>query len=528
MKRLIAIFAGFFLFMTAFAQENSITTYDMLVSSSSGVSSDQNSKKNNTDIQVTGVWDKDILSSIQLAMSTPDYKVTAGDVYELAFYASDKLVTNIIFVDSSYKIRVSNLAVIDVSAMTFPELKKQVESIVSKNYPFSGVQFALKTPASFLVVLKGEISYTSEQPAWALTRLSSVLSRLTPYSSIRDIVIQDQSGKTTSYDLFKSQRDGNLSQDPYLRPGDRITINRIDRQVKISGAVERPGTYQLIKGEQFSDLIIKYANGYTALADKTRIEMTRHVGAKNVAGDKVYLSAIDNIDLQNYDEVVVPQISELLPVMFLEGAVAPIKDFTSNNDASSGTLSTDGSPNASTVPENSAKIAVRFNVGENYSSLVRTNRGVFTSVSDTASAYIKRGADRIPVNVNLMLYDASYRSEYFVQENDILVIPFRQYFVSVSGAVVKPGHYPYIPDRDWRYYVDLAGGFVVTQNFADIVKITDLEGKTHHKSEPILPEYRINASSNSFLFYFNQYAPIVTTILSIVSTSLTLYAVIGR
>jgi protein involved in polysaccharide export with SLBB domain len=59
-----------------------------------------------------------------------------------------------------------------------------------------------------------------------------------------------------------------------------------------------------------------------------------------------------------------------------------------------------------------------------------------------------------------MLYDSSYRSEYYVEANDVLVIPFRQYFVTVA----KPGRYPYMPDRDWEYYIALAGGFDPVRN----------------------------------------------------------------
>ena len=44
-----------------------------------------------------------------------------------------------------------------------------------------------------------------------------------------------------------------MSQNPYLRPGDVITINKFDRKVSISGAVKRGGSYELKDGE-----ILKY------------------------------------------------------------------------------------------------------------------------------------------------------------------------------------------------------------------------------------------------------------------------------
>ena len=92
-------------------------------------------------------------ANVQVAMSNPDYLVTAGDIYTLGYAAGSSAVKYTILVDSSYKIRVSNLSVIDASGKTYLELKKQVEDIVSKNYPMSGVQFVLTTPSSFKVTV---------------------------------------------------------------------------------------------------------------------------------------------------------------------------------------------------------------------------------------------------------------------------------------------------------------------------------------------------------------------------------------
>ena len=93
----------------------------------------------------------DLLVSPQLAMSTSDYMVTAGDIYTLAYAVGTNPVTYTIPVDSSYKIRVSNMAVIDAKGKSFLQIKKQVEDIVTRNFPMSGVQFVLTPPAIFRV-----------------------------------------------------------------------------------------------------------------------------------------------------------------------------------------------------------------------------------------------------------------------------------------------------------------------------------------------------------------------------------------
>jgi protein involved in polysaccharide export with SLBB domain len=470
------------------------------------------SARNNTSGS-SGPVEQDISQvNAQLALSSADYQVTAGDIYSLYYMAGTIRVEYTIPVDSTYRIRVSNLGIINAAGKTFNQLKSQVETIVTNNYPMSGVQFVLIQPAVFSVFLRGEVTNSVELKAWALSRLSGLIEgHITPYASLRDVSIQSSGGQVRAYDVFAAQRDGDLSQDPYLRPGDVVIVNRLERAVTVLGAVERPGTYQLKENENLREVIERYGNGFTPIADRTRLELVRMVNSSETSGNKIFLGEQDvlaNYALENYDRITVPEITKLQPVMFVEGAVGPLGE--------TDTLS--ASPTAST------RLVVQFNRGENYASLVRRNSGWFSAVSDTMNAYIIRGGEHIPLNLNPMLYDAEYHSEIFIEENDTLIVPFRQYFVTVAGAVSVPGRYPYIPDREWDYYIALAGGFVPGRNTLNAVKITDISGKKLKKSDVITPETVITASTNDFLFYFNQYAPVVTTALTVITTFLSLQA----
>ena len=53
------------------------------------------------------------IPNAQMAMSSPDYLVTAGDVYTLAFAMGTTPVSYTMTVDSSYKIRVANLGIVN-------------------------------------------------------------------------------------------------------------------------------------------------------------------------------------------------------------------------------------------------------------------------------------------------------------------------------------------------------------------------------------------------------------------------------
>lgn len=449
-----------------------------------------------------------VVPTPQMAMSTPDYPVTAGDIYLLAYAAGSTPVTYKISVDTTYRIRISNLAVINAKGLTFVELKKQVEDIVSKNYPLSGVQFILEVPSVFTVTLKGEVKDTTTIKAWGLTRLSSVIfPYFTDYSSDRNVTITSMDGTVNQYDVFKAIRFGDLKEDPYLRPGDTVTVQRSERKVLIDGGVERPGIYDLLPGDNLKNLINIYGGGLSPDADISRIELKRKQNSAFKSGETLYLngdSIAEDFELLNYDMVEIGEISQLKPVMFIEGAI---------------------NTSVGTSPETSEKFSVEFTQGENYGFLIRRVKELFSNISDLKRAYIIRENRMIPIDASLCLYDSDYYTTETVQPNDTLMIPFIQSFVTVAGAVNKPGRYPYIPGRDWEYYVGLAGGFQSGVNAFEAVKITDLNGNKLKKTDEITPETTITASTNSFTYYWGKYAPVVTTVLSAVSTIFTIMAV---
>lgn len=465
----------------------------------------------------TSDFSDDFIPNIQIALSNPDYMVTPGDIYSLNYAVGTNPVSYKILVDSSYKIRVSNLAVLDATNKTYMQLKKQVEEIVSKNYPLSGVQFILTSPASFKITVTGCVSYSSEQKAWALTRLSDVLQNapINDYSSQRFVSIKSKNNTETVYDLFQTFRKGDYSQNPYIRPEDEITIQMAEKKVSINGAVIFPGTYELSATENIKNLIENFAGGLTPLADTTRIEISRKISSENSTGEKIYISKkeIDeNFSLSNLDSIYIESTENLKPRFYIEGAINSENALTDD----------------STIPETSSKSSIQFEKGTFYDFIIRKNSKIFSTVSDLENAYIIRSDEIIPINIKKIIDDFNYYSNITILENDILRIPFKQFFVTVAGSVIKPGRYPYIPDRNYEYYIGLAGGFNKNQNSGEAVKIVDINGKTLDKNSPITPETTITAKTNSFMYYFNQTAPIITTLLTIITTGLSVYAAFGK
>jgi len=444
---------------------------------------------------------------LMLARSDPNFRVTPGDVYTLTFLLGGEIVSHTIMVDSAYRIRVANLGIVNGAGQTFAQVRSRVEAVVAGNIPLSGPQLVITQPAVFRVFVDGQVQRAGEHSAWALTRLSSLVDdNLTRLASIRNVSVRSANGQTQEFDLFRFWRFGDQTQNPYLRPGDVITFNQVSRLVTIHGAVERPGTYQLLDGENIRELIEFYGGGFTPFVDPTRIELVRHLNSEDIAGNRIFLTLDDlenGFELEHHDVVTVPTISDLRPVLFVEGAVDIYN--TQRFFYHQRLYATN-------------RITVQFHVGETYASIVQRNRGWFSSMSDTENArIIRQCGETIPVNLNNALFDAAYRSELLVKHNDTLLIPFRQFFITVAGGVVNPGRFPFIPDRSWEYYIALAGGFNPSRNASGRVIITDITGRRLDPNEPITPETVIKARTNSVLFWARETAPVLSVIIAAIS-----------
>lgn len=352
----------------------------------------------------------------QSAMSSKDYIVTAGDTYSLSFYSNGTSVSYTITVDPTYKIRVVNLGIINCSGLTFIQLKQDIEKLVMKNYPLSVVSFVMLQPSSFKVVVSGEVATVRELRAWSLNRLSDMISAagLTEFASTRNIKVKSSNGKVKTCDLFKANRQGDFSQDPYLRPGDTIEFSRFERKVSISGAVERPGTYELLKGENLSDLVKFYGNGLLVTADPARIQLLR----MQLTGDKLTKISLlsekaisDNFELKDSDSIYIPTTAAYRPYIEITGIIG--NGETDVND-----------------PERYSirRRKIYFYQDENYSTLIRRISEYFTVFSDLKKTYITRNGQQILIEADRIMDDPSFVSQYFVEKGDEIIVPYRPLF----------------------------------------------------------------------------------------------------
>jgi len=515
-----------------------------------------------------------------LAVSSKDYPVTPGDVYRLTFLLANETVSNEIVVESDYTLNLNIFGSVNAENMTFAELKPIAEKRIADAYPRSLPSLNIISVGIFQVLVKGEVPKTSYVQAWGLSRLSSVIpDNLGAYSSIREVGIISRDGILRKYDLFKALQLGIISEDPYILPGDVIIVYRRGRQAEIRGEVFRPGVYQLLSNEGFRDLINIYGRNFTNRADVTRIRLDRYADERARTYYFDFSKGIPaSLELKDNDVVTATVKSATLPIVFFEGAVVPppteaevvlaeaeevgvepynrvlhpfiegeslldalltVQDsLATAADLSNAYLIRDNNPDP--IPVNLERLLYNYNPTEDI-ALQPFDRVIIPAVRFTVSVlgdvdragiypYVPRKtysyylslAGGIPPGEPtdyITVLDENDRQRSLdapIEPEDRIIVTSS--LIPVAGAVYDPGSYPFVPGKNFEYYIQLAGGIDPELNTNNKVSISGHEGDTVDPDTVIEPGDRIFVETNDFAYNFNRYFPIVTTGIAFILT----------
>ena len=351
-------------------------------------------------------------------------------------------------------------------------------------------------PHRFEVALRGEVTEARQLTVGLLTRLNDVVEAVrTPYTSIRRIVIEWANGPVRTYDLFRWLRFGEIDHNPLLRPGGTITFQARGRAVHVGGEVRRPGRYQLLAGEGLAELIEWYGEGLTIRADPTRVVIRR----QNPQGSEVVAESI-TVDftasrgpaLVDEDSVAVHSVLEQMPVVYVEGAVLPLTDSA-------------GEPLARPITTvGSGRRVAPYRSGATAYDVMNGLRDIISRDADLRAAYVARAGERIPVDLQRLVFGNARQGDLPLRAYDTIVIPLLRRFVTVAGAVNAPGVFRYVPDRSAGYYVGLAGGRDAERNDGSGLTLTDPQGREKASSSVVAPDDQIFVPTNSFLYVFDR------------------------
>ncbi len=234
------------------------------------------------EIFVTRKYGYDFFSAMPTSLSAVgdlplpnDYRVSLKDQFRVILSGSKDQIFNL-NVNLDGTILFPELGSVFVAGLTLQEVKNKLFTLVDQSYIGVNIDISLQNLSAKKITIVGAV----ETPGTYLVNPFSTITGALAYSggiseigSLRDIKLIKNDGTTFSFDLYDLLIKGDRSNDLTIDAGDTILINSASQFVEIKGAVNRPAIYEILEGEDVSD-IVQFALGFTQTANKSNISIS--------------------------------------------------------------------------------------------------------------------------------------------------------------------------------------------------------------------------------------------------------------
>src|SRR5215472_8354168 len=427
------------------------------------------------------------LTSSDLLLATPEGRAMLEGAVDAKTYIvgpGDRLLVELwgvrqqsteIDVNAEGRLSIPNVGVFSAGGEKLSILRDAVTSRLRGIYPNLHANVSLARPRTFIVSVVGAVARPGPYPATALTRVSALVPRASPLpnASTRRVEIR-RKGRAqkiiADLDLFTLL--GDPQNDPMLLDGDTVFVPPRELEVQVTGAVKRPGRYELVRERNVRELL-EVAGGLSSnAATGLPLRLTTRESGDHLAVHSLAQAAAPQTVLHPGDIVHVPALADLGRNVVVEGAIV------GNLPAVGGSGEADRRVAAALPPDRPVdpsslltpvatlasqprdiSVVLPYSEGDGVQDLI-VKVGGLQPWADGSSAYLLRTADsqqtRIPVDITAI---ASRRSQDVpVKPGDTLVVPSRRDAVVVGGAVQHPGLVPWSRNLHPPDYITMAGG----------------------------------------------------------------------
>lgn len=388
----------------------------------------------------------------------PSYRLGPGDRLVLvltgdieAAYTLDVTREGFVVVPQVGQLHIANLTMADAERVFRQRLARSYSGLGSTTH-FSLSVASLRSNQVFVL---GDVtrpgSYRISAAGTALTALYAA-GGPTDNGSLREVVVRRGGKVIATLDVYDYLLRGDASRDPRLENGDVVFVPVHGPHVRISGEVVRPGIYELRPGETLRELVAA-AGGFKATASQRRLLVDRILPPEQrVPGGR---------DRVTIDVAAAPEAANggsgaaAVPSMPLvpgdEVRVLPVVERVRNRVNVLGHVWTPGLQG--------------YTPGMRLSDAIRAAGGV------RSDAYLDRviisrlqpDSTRRVLHARLADTTGAVVDDVLLQEDDEIRVFSRVDFrpdrhVSVTGAVRKPGRYPFHEGMTMRDLLLLAGG----------------------------------------------------------------------
>jgi len=217
----------------------------------------------------------------------PSYMVGPGDEIILSVWGDTKLYYQLT-INREGSIIIPDVGPINISGLTIQQVREKLLHRMTE--VFSSLRNGQRGATSFLDVSLGKLrtiqvfvlGEVSKPGGYSLSSLSTMLHALylsggpTVNGSLRTINLLRDNKVIAQLDFYDYAIKGNKTNDVRLQDGDILFVPPVQKRVAIVGAVIRPAIYELKEKEQLSDLL-SFAGGIHVNAYTERVHIERLV-----------------------------------------------------------------------------------------------------------------------------------------------------------------------------------------------------------------------------------------------------------
>ena len=388
-----------------------------------------------------------------LNQATPkNYILGPGDLLYVDIYGqSEKYYEATVNPEGS--ILLDNIGLISVSGKTIEAAEGIIKSRVAAYY--SGLSGA--NPKTFLQVTLGNVKTIKVHilnevrlpGTFTLSAFSTVFNALyaaggpSENGTLRAIQLIRNNKKIAEIDVYDLLINGTANLDVQLQDQDVILVNPYLARVKVVGEVKRPLIFEVTPEDNLEDLI-RYAGGFTDLAFKDRISISRITGNQRSISD-VYQNQLGLFTLKGGDEV----------------AVGRILDRFSNRIQIKGAVFRPGT--------------FALTEGLTLTQLIKNADGLKGDAYTQRASILRTKGDLSSevLEVNLQEVLAGNQADVPLQREDVVRISSiydvqNERYIQILGEVKRPGTYPYAEGMTPEELILTAGGLQESANIKDI------------------------------------------------------------
>jgi len=312
---------------------------------------------------------------------------------------------------------------------------------------------------------------------------------LIPLSSRRNIRLIRAEGDTVKVDLdlfFKSFEE---DKNPFIKEGDAIYIPPMSEELgtlTVSGAVRSPGEFEFADGDRLKDAI-RISGGFSNDANLDEITIARCIDDDDgfeivdldllsciedwnfelIPDDRIYIRAIpdyhNRYDVKVEGEVLHPGYYSITrDSTTVRQAIALAGGFTEYADL------------------NDAELIRMSQEEEIDPEFERLKLIPLYEMTDMEYEYFKirlRENEQVVVNFKALFEDNDETQNIFLRDKDAIYIPKLSKTVKITGQVNRPGFVDWVPDENFRYYIEKAGAFAYNARKSKVRVIRASSGK---------------------------------------------------